>query len=96
MKSSDGLLGISILGAILNRKHYERNRMHVHILDGMSEALTRDLTDGISEINGNRRCSHAELSPIFSKIRLNTLWMCVYFATFIVGCIMILLGLGKI
>ncbi|NVK57620.1 MAG: hypothetical protein HWE26_18615 [Alteromonadaceae bacterium] len=69
-----GLIGT--YGALVNAKHYERFRMHVHIATNYisllkdSGTLTTDLNCKFSELQRDRKWKHSYLA----KIDLNWLW----------------------
>jgi hypothetical protein len=81
---------VSFLGGILNHKHYERNRLHVHVLCGVRNTLEKGLTSGVSEISEWYRADHEIKNPTTSRrIKLHILWLIVYIITFIFGVLML-------
>jgi hypothetical protein len=86
------ICAISILGCLLNVKHYERYSMHREVLRGYREALELGLNNSaLGRINSEFREWHEIQWPFLSKwVRLHYLWASVYFVTFIIGLLMMM------
>jgi hypothetical protein len=86
------ICALSLLGMLLNAKHYERYQLHRSVLRGFRKSIEIGLSDGLSEINGDWRDYHREQHKTLDNLRLHHLWGLVYIATFIVGAVLIMLG----
>lgn len=75
---------VSVLGALLNRVHYERYNHHVEIL----KAFRKELENGVSP-----HLAHIRKSYDKGWLRLHTLWMVIYLATFLIGLVIVIRGL---
>jgi hypothetical protein len=94
----DALVGVSvcllsILGGLLNAKHYERYILHRDVLRGFRRSLELDLSPGLDEINRDYRNYHEGNHQIIAWIRLNILWLVVYVITFIMGLGIVVISL---
>jgi hypothetical protein len=86
------ICGLSILGVILNAKHYERYRFHLDILRGFRKSLESGVTNTLTTINRDFRSYHESQHWIFSKIDLNVLYLCIYVITFVIGAAVLYLS----
>jgi hypothetical protein len=77
--------GLSILGIVLNVKHYERYVLHRDIVRGFRETLQQDLSPAIQTLAEKRRKAHEGAWPAISAIRLHLLWLSVYLFTLGIG-----------
>lgn len=76
---------ISLLGVLLNWKHYERFCLHRHVLRGFLDQLQQGLSASVATLNERRRKEHEASHPILSGIRLNWLWSLSYAITLSIG-----------
>jgi hypothetical protein len=77
---------ISILGWLLNYKHYERYRRNTTIRRGYPVSLEAKITPGIRTIHAQCRAYHKARFPFTSEhLPLHRLWAGVYVVTFIAG-----------
>lgn len=91
--SGSAICLLSLLGALLNQKHYERNRLHTDVLKGLRTSLERGLSPGIAAIPGAYRAWHDARWRFARNISLNKLWNVAYALTSAIGVYMILKGL---
>jgi disulfide bond formation protein DsbB len=82
---------VSLLGLLLNEKHYERYHMHREILRGYRNSLEQGLGNkDLSKIRDKREECHKKEYRLFPwrnlcTLRLHHLWSAVYCLTFVVG-----------
>ena len=86
------ICALSLLGMLLNAKHYERYLLHNSVLTGFRKSIEQGLTDGLSKINKNWRDQHRKHHKFLDDISLHRLWLLVYIATFIVGALLMTVG----
>ena len=86
---------LSMLGTILNQKHYERNRLHADVMLGLRISLEKNLSSGISSIPADFQRWHNRNWSIWSKVSLHVLWNVVYAVTFMIGSLMVYQNLLK-
>ena len=81
---------ISVLGGLINYKHYERYELHLQRLRGYRRELESDLDVRLSQIGEKERLTHNNKYPYTHRfIKLHILWLVVYIATFIIGVVFI-------
>jgi hypothetical protein len=75
---------VSILGALLNNVHYKRYSQHVDTMKAFREELEKGVSPPLREIR----------KP-YDKgwLRLHTLWIVIYVATFLLGLVVVIRGL---
>ena len=87
------LVLINLYGAILSRKHYERNRLHTRIAGtyrnviSMSTALGGNFLDNK---NDSARNCHKQKYKIFSQVEANLLWIGLHLVTALLGAILVI------
>jgi hypothetical protein len=91
--SGSAICLLSLLGALLNQKHYERNRLHTDIMRGLRASLEQGLSLGIAAIPSAYRNWHDSQWRLARSVRLNKLWNITYAMTAAIGVFMILKGL---
>jgi hypothetical protein len=85
---------VSVLGALLNYKHYERYRRHTTIRRGYRASLEAGITPALKTIQANCRAAHKIRFPFTSEnMRLHSLWVVVYAVAFFVGVAVIVVGI---
>lgn len=82
----------SLIGAVLNAKHYERFQMHLSRLKGFRKSLEKVVWHELTTINDNWEKFHDQKNPNLSKISLHSLWNIIYVVTIIVGVITFIYG----
>jgi len=83
------MCAVSLLGALLNHKHYERYELHKGILRGYRAALEAGVSPALAAINSTCRKKHEAQYPFTHKVRLRTLWAVIYCATFLIGLVFV-------
>jgi len=89
------ICSLSILGAILNAKHYEGYQFHNGILKDFRKSLEGGVTRALTKINPSARALHEERHWFLTKMRLNVLYNCVHAITFLVGAVVVYLALCR-
>jgi len=79
------ICGLSVLGIVLNVKHYERYVLHRDILRDFREKLQQGLSPTIQTLAEERRKTHEGAWPVISATRLHLLWLVVYVFTLGIG-----------
>ena len=83
------ICAVSLLGALLSAKHYERFQLHLRILRECRHLIEEDLLNkSLKKLRESARVSH-ESEHLLHRVRLNVLWLLVYGATFIIGLALI-------
>jgi hypothetical protein len=84
----------SVLGAILNYKHYERTEFHVNRMRGFRGALESGISQLYTKINSERDKEHIKRYGQVKQLdiyglKLHTLSLLVYVITFLLGLVLI-------
>jgi hypothetical protein len=87
------ICGLSILGFILNAKHYERNVLHEELEMKFHQSLEGGLgTEALTKINSETRNTHKD-AYVLAGVEIQTLYSFVYVATLIIGAVVLYFGL---
>lgn len=79
------ICAVSVLGALLSSKHYERFQLHLRVLRAYRHALEQNLNNrALTDLRESARVAHEHESWLH-RVRLNVLWSLVYGATFLIG-----------
>ena len=74
------VVSISVLGCLLNLKHYERNRLHTTVLAAFHDQMNSIMNNHnleLSAINNMARDEH-ETFRLLSGLPLNMLWIVIF------------------
>lgn len=83
---------VSVLGWLLNAKHYELYELHRDIARRFRAALEVEIKQSLHDIQTTVREKHGAKHPLLSKLRLNILWNIVYMIAFALGMIITFIG----
>ena len=82
---------VSVLGGLINYKHYERYNLHLRRSRKYRKALEQSIPISCSVLKVNADQEHNKRYPTTERwLKLHVLWLAVYVATFLIGCVMLL------
>lgn len=82
---------VSVLGGLISYKHYERYELHLRRARDYRTALELGLDPTYPMLKNEADRKHEERYPTTHRwLKLHVLWLFVYLATFMIGCLMIM------
>ena len=83
----------SILGLLLNIKHYERFKFHQHMTNRARDVMARYIRRDVAEVGETVKAPFAKRHPMISQMQVQWLWAIIFLLTLALGTVLTVEGI---